>query len=241
MCRHGDCSSSSLRATIHLGPNCTENLEVYKKPTFEEILNLFNITQKLVLDHSEEILNVNIIESASLSWMRSTLSHDQVIQWTKAEVRVHSDSVLCLAKMSFHKEAINYKMERSSGRNFNVRFLWRITGSRRRSNWIRVEYFLQDLRHCRFFKRSRMIYKSGTLNLRNSQIGSSSCQCSTILIGQEKETMRFVFRVQRTSRRTRRNSDASVLETRRSSMESANIKPEGKWNSVVSQMVQQFK
>ena len=34
------------------------------------------------------------------------MSHDQVIQWTKAEVSVHSDSVLCLGKLSFHKEAI---------------------------------------------------------------------------------------------------------------------------------------
>ena len=56
--------------------------------------------------HSEEILNVNTIESASPSWTRSVLSHDQVIQWTKAKVRVYSDSVLWLGKMSESKDAI---------------------------------------------------------------------------------------------------------------------------------------
>ena len=54
--------SSSMEAAIHLGPNYTENLEVYKNTNFEEIPNLFNITQKWVSEHSEEILNVHTIE-----------------------------------------------------------------------------------------------------------------------------------------------------------------------------------
>ena len=53
---------------------------------------------EIILDRSEEILNVHTIESASLSWTRSTLAHDQVIQWTQAKVHVDSDSVLCLGE-----------------------------------------------------------------------------------------------------------------------------------------------
>ena len=34
------------------------------------------------------------------------LSHDQVIQWTKAKIRVYSDSVLCLGKMNESKDVI---------------------------------------------------------------------------------------------------------------------------------------
>ena len=102
------------------------------------------------------------------------------------------------------------------------------------------------MRHCRFFRRSRLIYKSGTLNLRNSQTGSSSCQCSTTLIGQGRETMRFVFEIQKKSRFSRRNSRkdigrSSVLEMKRSGLEKAKYPPEGKWDSVASQMVQRFK
>ena len=88
--------------------------------------------------------------------------------------------------------------------------------------WESMEKQFQDLRHYRFFKKSRMICKSGTWNLKHSQIGSSLCQCSKILIGQEKETMRF--RIQKKSRRTRKNcrrdtGRSSVLETKRSGME----------------------
>ena len=82
----------------HCAPHHTTN--------FEEIQSLFNAAQKLILEHSEEILNVNTIDSASPSWTRSVLCHDQVIQWTKAKVRVYSNSVLCLGKMNESKEAI---------------------------------------------------------------------------------------------------------------------------------------
>ena len=60
--------SSSMKAAIHLGPNYLANLEVFKNPNFEEIQILFNITQKLILQHSEEILNVRTIDSTSPSW-----------------------------------------------------------------------------------------------------------------------------------------------------------------------------
>ena len=52
---------------------------------------LFNITKKLISENSET-LNVNSIESASLSWTRSTLLNDRALKWTKARVHVFSDS-----------------------------------------------------------------------------------------------------------------------------------------------------
>ena len=57
--------------------------------------------------------------------------------------------------------------------------------------------FSQDFRRCRFFKRSKMICENGTSNLRDSQTGSSSCHCSTTSIGQRREMMEFVFRIQK--------------------------------------------
>ena len=70
--------SSSMKAAIHLGPCYLENLEVYKNTNFEEIQSLFNITQKLILEHSEEIMHVHTIESRSPSWMKSTLLEECV-------------------------------------------------------------------------------------------------------------------------------------------------------------------
>ena len=88
-----------------LGPNYTDNLEVFRNSNFEELQNSFHITQKLMLHHQVEILNVKTIERTFLSWTRSTLSHVQMIKWTKARVRVWSDSALRFGKMSDHSEA----------------------------------------------------------------------------------------------------------------------------------------
>ena len=98
--------SSLMKAAIHPGPNSLANLEVYKNTDFEEVESLFNITQKLILEHSGEILNVKSLESSTSSWTRSVLSHDQAIKWTKTKVRVHSDSVICGGQMNESKEAI---------------------------------------------------------------------------------------------------------------------------------------
>ena len=83
-----------MKVTIHLGPNYLANLEVHKNTNFEEVQSLFQITQKWLVEHSEEILNVNTVHSTSPSWTRSPWSHDQVIQWKKGKkVLVYSDSV----------------------------------------------------------------------------------------------------------------------------------------------------
>ena len=82
--------SSSMKAAIRLGTNFFGEF-VCQTTKFEEIESLFNITRKLIMVHSEEMLNVNCLECASRSWARSVLSHDQAIRWTKAKVRVYAD------------------------------------------------------------------------------------------------------------------------------------------------------
>ena len=96
-----------MRVAIHLGQNHKKNLETYKFTNFEHIENLFSVAQNLVVDNPSEILG-----SRSLCWTTSTLAHDQVKSWSKAKVRVYSDSVLCLGKMSSGEEA---KTESSEG------------------------------------------------------------------------------------------------------------------------------
>ena len=215
--------SQWMKAAIHLGPDYLQNLEVHKNTNFDEIQDLFNITQKLISEtfwrDSECAYDW---EGTSPSRTRSTLSDDQVIQWTKANVRVYSDSVLCLVKMLAQRDAITRwegQVEEFKMSPF-YKELMRIDGEAIEFEW----NISQDFRHCKFFKRSRMICAKGTSNMRNSQTGSSSSQCSTTSSGQEKETIRFVFRIENKSRRARRNSRrdtgrSSFLETKRSGME----------------------
>ena len=86
--------TSSMKAAIHLGPNYLSNSEIYKNTKFEKIESVFNITQKLVMEHSEEILIVKCLEHSSPSWARSEKADDQAIKWAKAKVCVHADTVL---------------------------------------------------------------------------------------------------------------------------------------------------
>ena len=162
---------------------------------FEETESFFNITQKLILGHSEEILNVKPLESSSRSWTRSVLSHDQAIKWAKAKVRVYSDPVLCVGQTSESKEA----RARWEGQVEELKMypsykeLAGIDGEAIEFEWIFPQYF----RHCRSFKRSTKIWKERTLNLKSSRTGSSSCQCSTTLIGQKEGMRRFASRMQK--------------------------------------------
>ena len=80
-----------------------ENLQKHK---FEDIQSMSNITRKLVIKHSEEILNVRCLEYSSFSWARSVLANDLAIKWAKARVCVCADSVLCVGQMNESKEAI---------------------------------------------------------------------------------------------------------------------------------------
>ena len=166
---------------------------------FEEIQNSFNIAQKFGY--------WNILKRFRI-WIRLKVhllhGRDRQCPHGSSDPLDKSKNTCLLRLRTFSWRRCHYHLQKQlkdgkvKWQKFsNVRFFWRITGNRWRSNWIRVEYLRQDLRHCKFFRKSRMICKNETLNLRSLQTGSSSCQCSTILIGQEKETMRFVFRIQK--------------------------------------------
>ena len=195
-----------------------DNLEVYRNTNFEELQNFFDVTQKSILDHQAEILNVKTIEWASPSWTRLTLSHDQVVTWTKGRVRVCSDSVLCLGRVSDHSEA-NRRWE-NRVEEFRVQFLQEVMERRLSSSGI----FSQDLYHWRSSKRSTKICKIETLNLNILKIQSSSCQCSLTSNGHREENKKNVFQIPKNSKITRRDSledsgHSSALETNRNGME----------------------
>ena len=104
--------TSSMKAAIHLRPNTKSNSEICKNTKFEDIESVFNITQKLVREHSEEIQKVKCLEYSSPSWARSVLGNDQAIKWAKAKVCVYVDSVLCVGQMKDTPGAIErWKVE----------------------------------------------------------------------------------------------------------------------------------
>ena len=97
--------STTMQASVHLGPSYNDNLVAYRNTDFKELKTLFDITQRLVLDQSFVFLNVSSVVWNFTPWMRSTLCHEQVIKWAKAKVHVYSDSVSSPGKMHDHSEA----------------------------------------------------------------------------------------------------------------------------------------
>ena len=83
-----DFMSTTMKGAIHKGQNYNDNFDVHMYTNFEGSQNLLHITQKLVLHHQVVILNVKTIEWTSLSWTRSTLSHDQVTKWKSESTRI---------------------------------------------------------------------------------------------------------------------------------------------------------
>ena len=154
--------SSSMEAAIHLGPNYLTNSEIYNKTKFEQIGCVFNIAEKLVMEHSEEILNVKCLEYSSPSWARSVLANDQAIKWAKAKVCVYADTVPCVGQM----KDISGATERWKGQ---------VEDLKKYSSY----NFSQDFRLCIFFARSRTTWRQRTSSQKTSRTRSSSCQCST--------------------------------------------------------------
>ena len=66
---------------------------------FENIENVFNITQKLIKEHSEVLLNVRSPDYSSPSWTRSALINDKAIKWVLGKACVNADSVLRVGRM----------------------------------------------------------------------------------------------------------------------------------------------
>ena len=85
-----------------MGENYSENLHSIKKTGKDLTLKqMFEISEKLMLEQSDENSGVNTISWEDFSWKQVSLVNDEeVISLSHAMVHVFSDSVLCLGKMN---------------------------------------------------------------------------------------------------------------------------------------------
>ena len=62
---------------------------------------MFDRSEKLIAEQSDEIYGVNTIHWSDSSWIHlSLIGDEEVISLSHAKVHVFSDSLLCLGKMS---------------------------------------------------------------------------------------------------------------------------------------------
>ena len=225
--------STTTKAAVHLRPNYTDNLKLYRNTNFEELPNLFDITQMLI-HHQAEMLNVSPIDWTVPSWTRSTLAHDQVITWTKAQVSTQIPSHF--GEEPEHSEANKrWKNQLEKSRQVGI------DGEPSEFEWS----IFPGLASLQFLQEIQKTCKIEMWNLRLVKIESSSCQFSMISIGQREGTRNMYFKFRTSQKYATRFSRGQWTfigpGDEKKWYGTLSFTPEGKWDSIATQMVERFK
>ena len=104
--------SSTLEASIFMGKNYSENLRSIKNTgNHLTMKQMFEISEKLILEQSDEIYGATPINWEDSLWKQLSLVGDEeVISLSNVKVHVFSVSVLCLGKINQNPES-NYVWE----------------------------------------------------------------------------------------------------------------------------------
>ena len=93
--------SSTLRASVFMVKNYSDNWHSIKNTEDLTMKQMFDISEKLISEQSDEIYGVKTINWEDSSWKYlSLIGDEQVISLLHTKVYVFSDSVLCLGKMN---------------------------------------------------------------------------------------------------------------------------------------------
>ena len=99
--------SSTLQASVFMDKNYSDNLHSIKNTEDLTMKQMFDISEKLMSEQSDEIYGVNTINWEDSSWKYLSLVGDEeVISLSHTRVYVFSDSVLCLGKMNENPQSI---------------------------------------------------------------------------------------------------------------------------------------
>ena len=93
--------SSTLQASVFMVKNYSDDWHSIKNTEDLPMKQMFDISEKLVSEQSDEIYRVKTIKWEDSSWKYlSLIGDEQVISLQRTKVYVLSDSVLCLGKMN---------------------------------------------------------------------------------------------------------------------------------------------
>ena len=98
--------SSTLQASVFMGKNYSDSWHSIKNSKDLTMKQMFDISEKLVSEQSDEIYGVKTSNWENSTWKYLSLNGDeQVINLQRTKVYVFSDSVLCLGKMNENPRA----------------------------------------------------------------------------------------------------------------------------------------
>ena len=91
--------SSTLRASVFLGKNHSDNKHSIKNTEDLTLKQMFDISENLLVGQSDEIIGVTPIFWENSSWKYlSLVSDEHVISFSNTKVYVFSDSVFALER-----------------------------------------------------------------------------------------------------------------------------------------------
>ena len=147
--------SSTLQAFVFMEKNYSDNWHSIKKTKDFTMKQMFDISEKLISEQSDEIYGVKTINWEDSSWKYlSLIGDEEVISLLHTKVYVFSDSVLCLGKIHENPQSNTPWEDRL--RWFKIspeyRTLDRIDGEPMEFEW----NIFQDSPHCGSVKKSKV-------------------------------------------------------------------------------------
>ena len=120
--------SSTLQASVFMVKNHSDNLRSIKNTEDLTMKLMFDISEKLVTEQSDEIYGMSTINWERSSWKYLSLVGDEeVISLLRTKVYVFSDSVLCLGKVNENpkvKHCMGRQIEVSCSKVHQITELW---------------------------------------------------------------------------------------------------------------------
>ena len=177
---------------FYIASICIHGEELLRQFAFHQKLqkisqwkHMFDISEKLISEQSDEIYGVKTINWEDSAWKHlSLVGGEKVISLLHTKVYVFSDSVLCLGKMNENPQ---------SNSAWEDRLMWFRSSSEYRaldqlmvSQWNSTGIFSQDSPHCSSSTKSKSFCQIWAQSQKISQDGSSSCQCLTTFHGDPK-------------------------------------------------------
>ena len=93
--------SSTLQASVFMEKNYSDSWYSIKNTEDLTMKHMFDISEKLISEQSDEIYGVKTINWEDSSWkFLSLIGDEQLISLLHTKVYVFTDSVLCLGKMN---------------------------------------------------------------------------------------------------------------------------------------------
>ena len=182
--------SSALQASLFMEKNYSDNLHSIKNTEDLTMKQMFDISEKLITEQSDEIHGISTTNWEHSSWKYlSLVGVEEVISLSHTKVYVFSDSVFCLGKV-YENPQSNVAWEdrltwfKSSP---EYRILDRIDGEPMEFEW----HIFPGFTTLQLCSKVQELLSRLNVETENSLDGLSSCRCSTTSHGDLKTIKRM--------------------------------------------------